>query len=161
MRLLHKLACSWLLAFVCLLSVNAEEEPVFSAITASYGLADNSAQTMICTKTGRMTVTTIGNINFYDGARFSHVETEQEDWYKLDNYNGHYHLYYDNVHHLWLKGKHEVVCINLTTETCIPQMDSLFSALGVNGQVDDVFIDIDGNVWMMHKGQMVLSLIHI
>ena len=155
MRLLHKLACSWLLAFVCLLSVNAEEEPVFSAITASYGLADNSAQTMICTKTGRMTVTTIGNINFYDGARFSHVETEQEDWYKLDNYNGHYHLYYDNVHHLWLKGKHEVVCINLTTETCITQMDSLFSALGVNGQVDDVFIDIDGNVWMMHKGQMV------
>ena len=155
MRLLHKLACSWLLATVCLLSVSAEEERVFSAITASYGLADNSAQTMICTKTGRMTVTTIGNINFYDGSRFSHVETEQEDWYKLDNYNGHYHLYYDNVHHLWLKGKHEVVCINLTTETCIPQMDSLFSALGVNGQVDDVFIDIDGNVWMMHKGQMV------
>ena len=155
MRILHKLVLTWLLMLVSLLQANAEQERIFSAITASFGLADNSAQTIICTFTGRMTVTTIGNINFYDGSKFSHVETEQEDWYKLENYEGHYHLYYDNIHHLWLKGKHEVVCVDLLTETCISEMDSLFSLLGVNGRVDDVFIDVNGNVWMMHEGQMV------
>jgi len=157
MRILHKLACTWLLTLVCLLQANAEQERIFSAITASYGLADNSAQTIICTITGRMTVTTIGNINFYDGSRFSHVDTEQEDWYKLDNYEGHYHLYYDNIHHLWLKDKHRVVCVDLLTETCVSKMDSLFSDLGVNGRVDDMFIDVDGNVWMMYEGQMVCN----
>lgn len=155
MRIVRKLVCTWLLTLGCLLQANAEQERIFSAITASFGLADNSAQTIICTFTGRMTVTTIGNINFYDGSRFSHVETEQEDWYKLENYGGHYHLYYDNSHHLWLKDKRRVVCVDLLTEKCITKMDSLFSLMGVNGRVDDVFIDVDGNVWMMHEGQMV------
>jgi hypothetical protein len=46
----------------------ADSERIFRAITASDGLADNSAQTIKCTKTGRMTITTIGNINLDRGA---------------------------------------------------------------------------------------------
>ena len=83
----------------------SDEGRVFRTITASDGLADNSAQTIKCTFTGRMTITTIGNINFYDGANFSHIDSEQEVKYKLEDYNGHYHLYYDNNHHLWLKNE--------------------------------------------------------
>ena len=71
------------------LQVKAESDEgrVFRTITASDGLADNSAQTIKCTFTGRMTITTIGNINFYDGANFSHIDSEQEVKYKLEDYN--------------------------------------------------------------------------
>ena len=155
MRLLHKLTCILLLTFACMVQVNAEEERIFSPITASFGLADNSAQTIICTFTGRMTITTVGNINFYDGARFSHIDTDQENWYKLDYYTGRYHLYYDNVHHLWLKDKHRVISVNLTTEKCITNMDSLFVSLGAKSRVDDMFIDHDGNVWMVTSDTLI------
>ena len=134
------------------LHVRAAEERIFQAITAANGLADNSAQTIKCTKTGRMTITTIGHINFYDGARFALIDTDQDDIYTLPNYQGHYHLYYDNIHHLWLKGSHNVVCVNLTTEKAIPGIDSLFVSLGMKEKVLDMFVDGTGNVWMMGNG---------
>ena len=54
------------------------ESPFLQEIKASDGLADNSAQTIKCTFSGRMTITTLGNINFYDGANFSHINSDQE-----------------------------------------------------------------------------------
>jgi hypothetical protein len=103
------------------------DELIFRPITASDGIADNSAQTIKCTFTGRMTITTIGSINFYDGANFSHINNEKEVKYRLDDYDGHYHLYYDNSHHLWLKNTHTVSCVNLTTETYFQNIDSIFA----------------------------------
>lgn len=125
---------------------------IFHTITASDGIADNSAQTIKCTFTGRMTITTIGNINFYDGSNFSQINTDKECIYKLEDYQGHYHLYYDNNHHLWLKSKHGVTCVNLTTESYISNMDSLMATYGANGRVDDMFVDINGDVWLCTKG---------
>ena len=55
-------------------SVNAsanEESREFSIINAADGLADNSAQYIVCTKTGRMIISTIGNVNFYDTSHIS------------------------------------------------------------------------------------------
>ncbi len=53
--------------------VKAEKE-VPSRVVRNYsaadGLADNSAQVIACTKTGRMVIATMGQINFYDGQRF-------------------------------------------------------------------------------------------
>ena len=140
-----------LLLLLVAVAGQAEVNRIFRAITASDGLADNSAQTIKCTKTGRMTITTIGNINFYDGASFSHINTDQEDKYQLDNYRGHYHLYYDSFHHLWLKGSHNVSCVNLSTETFIANMDSLFATLGMNTKVYDMFVDQTGDVWLCGK----------
>ena len=39
-----------------------EEQRVFYTFDASNGLADNSAQTLKCTKTGRIVITTIGHV---------------------------------------------------------------------------------------------------
>lgn len=125
-----------------------DADRVFRTITASDGLADNSAQTIKCTLTGRMTITTIGNINFYDGANFSHINSEHEVYYKLEDYDGHYHLYYDNNHHLWLKNSYSVSCVNLTTETYIANVDSVFGTYGATSHVNDMFVDVDGNVWI-------------
>jgi Transcriptional regulator containing an amidase domain and an AraC-type DNA-binding HTH domain len=146
--------CRFIYSVILLLAVvglRAEDNRVFRAITASYGLADNSAQTLKCTKTGRMTITTIGNINFYDGASFSHINADQEEKYLLPNYRGQYHLYYDSFHHLWLKGSGNVTCVNLNTETFISNMDSLFTSLGMKGQVYDMFVDQQGEIWLCGK----------
>ena len=148
----RKLLLSVILLLVGGLASEAADERIFQSITAYYGLADNSAQTIKCTKTGRMTITTIGNINFYDGAQFSLIDPKDEVQYTLPNYRGHYHLYYDNIHHLWLKGSHNVVCVNLTTERFIPDVDSVFTALGMTEKVLDMFVDGTGNVWMMGNG---------
>ena len=47
-----------------------EDERVFYVFDASNGMAANGAQTIACTKTGRMVITTIGYVNFYDGSDF-------------------------------------------------------------------------------------------
>ena len=134
MRLPYKTGLFLLLLFALTLQGRAQsgtdEERIFRTITASDGIADNSAQTIKCTRTGRMTITTIGNINFYDGANFSHVDTKNELKYRLEDYHGHYHIYFDNNHHLWLKSSNGVSCVNLTTETYISNVDSVFAVDG-------------------------------
>lgn len=127
---------------------DSDAERVFRPITAANGLADNSAQTMKCTFTGRMTITTLGNINFYDGANFSHINSDQEVKYKLEDYYGHYHLYYDNNHHLWLKSSHAVSCVDLNTERFVSSVDSVFATYGVRDRVNDMFVDGNGDLWL-------------
>ena len=65
----------------------------FRNYSAADGLADNSAQTIACTRTGRMVITTMGQINFYDGQGFSFIDASEEDFYPLSSYTGNYHLY--------------------------------------------------------------------
>ena len=152
------LLLSFLLLTTCTLAQAAvDEEYIFRTITAADGIADNSAQTIKCTKTGRMTITTIGNINFYDGANFSHISTAREKIYKLEDYHGHYHLYYDNNHHLWLKSSSGVSCVDLITERYISNIDSIFGLYGVKGRVDDMFIDINGDIWLCQNGYVITS----
>ena len=49
----------------------ADGDKCFYVYNASNGLADNSAQTIHCTHTGRLVITTMGQINFYDGQKFA------------------------------------------------------------------------------------------
>ena len=49
----------------------AFEGRTFKTINASNELADNSAQIVVCTKTGRMIIATLGSLNFYNGSGFS------------------------------------------------------------------------------------------
>lgn len=146
-----RLILSLLLTFASVFSAFAGQERVFRAITSSDGLSDNSAQTLKCTKTGRMTITTLGNVTFYDGAQFNNVRMSLDDAFRLENYQGHYHLYYDAYHHLWLKGSHNVNCVNLTTEHAVINMDSLFLSMGMKEKVYDLFVDVDGEVWFCGK----------
>ena len=116
---------------------------------ASYGLADNSAQTIKCTKTGRMVVTTIGHVNFYDGAAFTHIDPTPDNIFPLPGYNGHYHLYFDRFHHLWLKDKQQVTCVDLLTERFISNVDSIIRGWGITQQIDDMFGDSDSHLWFV------------
>ena len=132
-------------------------ERTFQEIKASDGLADNSAQTIKCTFSGRIVVTTLGNINFFDGVQFSHISPQGEEIYPLSNYHGHYHIYFDNVHHFWLKSSKGVSCVNLTKEQYISNIDSVFKSLGMKEPVTDMFTDSIGTVWMMGKNHLFNS----
>lgn len=137
-------------------TVHGEDElryRTFSVINAANGLADNSAQTLSTTRSGRMIISTIGHINFYDGNQFTHVNSGANDAYALKDYEGNYHTYFDQNHHFWLKDKHKVSCINLHTEKFIP-ISNIFKQEGIKGTVDDLFTDSDRRLWLVSQGKL-------
>ena len=112
-----------------MLSLTAKAERsarLFEVFNASNGLADNSAQVIKCTKTGRIVTATMGQINFFDGQQFTFIDPTEENIYPLDSYRGNYHLYFDKYHHLWLKNRQSVTCVNLTTEKFVKSVKDEF-----------------------------------
>ncbi len=124
-----------------------EEERAFRVINAVNGLADNSAQIIKCTKTGRLIISTIGNLNFYDGKSFTHADSHAGLEYSLPLYRGHYHLYFDLHHHIWLKDKKKVTCLDLLTEHFVQNVDSVIRNMGCTEPVLDLFSDQHNNMW--------------
>ena len=136
----------------------AQHSPrMFMSFDASNGLADNSAQTLKCTQAGRIVCSTIGHVNFYDGSTFTHIDPLKEDIYPLEKYHGHYHLYYDLHHHIWLKDKHQVTCVNLWTERFEHDVTKVFRELHIPQPVDDLFTDSDSCLWTQ-SGQSLMCL---
>ena len=138
----------------CLLwptTVNAlgDSERVFSSYDASNGLADNSSQSILCTKTGRMLISTIGHINFYDGDTFVHIDPQEESIFPLPKYTGHYHLYFDKHHHLWVKDQRQVTCVDLTLERFATNVGDIFKGLGMQETVEDLFADVNNHLWLL------------
>lgn len=142
------------LLLICSVLHAERMERVFYSYDASHGLADNSAQTIKCTKTGRMVITTIGHVNFYDGANFVHIDPKAEDDFPLPQYFGHYHLYFDTHHHLWVKDKNKVTCVDLMKERFISNVDSVIRCVGMKGEVEDMFGDGENVMWFMSKGRL-------
>ena len=143
----------WCLLMMAALPLKSEVSPrIFEVYNASNGLSDNSAQTIRCTKTGRLVITTTGQINFFDGNHFTYIDPSNENVYPLADYSGHYHLYFDRYHHLWLKDKHSVTCVNLTTEQFTESIKTVFREFGVSEKVRDLFVDNDGVVFLLVSG---------
>lgn len=145
---------AYILLTVMMLSImTADAETLsprlFRNYTSANGLADNSAQTIHCTRTGRLVITTIGQINFYDGSSFSYIDPIEENIYPLSEYTGNYHLYFDNYHHIWLKNTNSVTCVDLITERFAHSIEDEFRAFGVKDRVNDLFVDSTGVVWLL------------
>lgn len=143
----------WLILCFLLASTGSisARETRFYVYNAANGLSDNSAQTINCTKTGRLVITTMGQINFFDGQSFTYIDPSTENIYPLSNYSGNYHLYFDRYHHLWLKDTHSVTCVNLTTEKFVDSVDEVLEEFGVEEKVKDLFVDHQNVVWLMTK----------
>ena len=148
MNIKSKLACFMGLLLLSFLTVSAKDYR-FYVYNAANGLADNSAQTIHCTKTGRLVITTMGQINFFDGQSFSYIDPSTENIYPLSNYYGNYHLYFDKYHHLWLKNRQNVTCVNLTTERFVDSIEEVLKETGVEGKVIDIFVDKENVVWLL------------
>ena len=143
-----------LMLLACIPMDARQLERVFFSYDSSHGLADNSAQTIKCTKTGRMVITTIGHVNFYDGANFVHIDPAAENDFPLPKYSGHYHLYFDKHHHLWVKDKQKVTCVDLMKEVFITNVDSVIKRIGMKEEVEDLFGDSENVLWFMSKGKL-------
>ena len=130
-------------------------EREFYVFDASNGMAANSAQTIKCTKTGRMVITTIGHVNFYDGNSFAHISPEQRDYYALNKYSGNYRQMFDRHHHFWLKDKYQVMCVDLLTETIHHDVKEVFHEMGIDQTVEDLFADSESMLWMQIGDELV------
>ena len=127
-----------------------DEQRQFIVYDASNGLVDNSAQNVMCTKTGRIVVTTLGHVNFFEGYSFNHVDPHRGDMAPLRGYRGKSEIYFDRFHHLWLKHSQSLSCVNLLTEQFISDMDGVFREMGMEERkVDNIFGDSDNNVWFL------------
>jgi hypothetical protein len=125
------------------IAFNTDRE--FRVINAANDLADNSAQIIACTRTGRMIISTLGNINFYDGSSFTHIDTRQEYQYPLPLYSGNDHLYFDRFHHMWLKFSGNMTCVDLMHEQFVTNIDSLLKTEFLLEQgISDLFVGRDG-----------------
>ena len=149
--------CWWVLSILLTISVSihaAESDRLFMIHDASEGLADNGAQVILCTKTGRMVISSIGHINFYNGSSFNHIDAQSEDIYELPKYEGHYHLYFDKAHHLWVKDKYQVTCVNLLTELFISDVPKVLADMGFKGKAEDLFVDEDGCLLLLSDNKL-------
>ena len=156
MKILRRIILLVLLTAAFFNAHGSEEDRVFFVYDASNGLADNSAQIVMSTKTGRIMVTTLGHVNFFDGAGFTHVDPLPSNIFPLPGYNGRYQLYFDRFHHLWIKNDQQMACVNLTTETFFRDIPALYKEMGVKGTVDDIFGDGVSQVWFQ-TGRQIYS----
>ena len=131
-----------LLQLLLLPAMAERSSRLFEVYNASNGLADNSAQVIKCTRTGRIVTATMGQINFFDGQSFTFIDATEENVYPLDKYRGNYHLYFDKYHHLWLKNRQTVTCVNLTTEKFVTSVKDEFLKFGFT-RADKNLQDVD------------------
>ena len=127
----------------------AFEGHTFKTINASNELADNSAQIVVCTKTGRMIIATLGNLNLYNGSGFSHINSYHDNEYLLPRYTGNYRLGFDRKHHIWLKNTNTLTCVDLLMEQFVANVDSVINDMGCHEPVEDLFVDSVGGVWLL------------
>ena len=141
-----------LLLLLCALPASAtvaEKERLFYIYDASNGLASNSADHVVCTKTGRIMITTHGHVNFFDGYSFSHIDPHESDAIPLPGSKYEQSIYFDRYHHLWLKNRGLLTCVNLTTERFIRNVDQTIRELGVDSSVDNIYGDSGNNIWFL------------
>ena len=148
-RFLMMIIAVWMLSGMTAATAADISTRIFSNYTAADGLADNSAQTIRCTKTGRLVISTAGQINFFNGAKFSYIDPLDENIYPLSEYNGNFHLYFDRYHHMWLKNTHSVTCVELITERFVASIEDEFRKFGVDEKVNDLFVDSAGVAWLL------------
>lgn len=123
--------------------------PMFRSLNATDGLSDNQVLQMLQLEDGRMAIATAGNVNIYDGNRFSYIHRKDIYYFPLSDYDGYYHLYLDRCQRLWVKDHKKLLCMNLRTERYVSNIEDVFRRMGVKERICDFFIDADKNIWLV------------
>lgn len=121
----------------------------FSRITAENGLCDNKVQHILQLPDGRMLVTTIGNINIYDGVGFHHIHHTDIKPTPLPGYRGAYHVYVDHSSRIWIKSRNRLMCFDLAANTYLANAGAAIRQLFPQaGSVADLFVDSERQLWV-------------
>jgi len=129
--------------------LTAQDNYVFSPINSNDGLSDNRVRNISQLPDGRMVIITEGLVNLYDGARFRYIHYDDRKAYRLANYTGWHHTYIDGDKRMWVKNHKKLFIFDLRKELFIPNVDSIFTAEGVNHVVSDLFMDTEQNFWYL------------
>lgn len=124
----------------------------FRSLDAVDGLSDNQVLQMLQLGDGRMAIATAGNVNIYDGNRFSYIHRKDSYYFPLPDYDGYYHLYVDRHQRLWVKDNKKLLCMDLRTERYVGDIAAIFRKLSVKKRICDFFIDADKNMWLVLDG---------
>ena len=134
-----------------------ETNDYFYILNTQRGLSDNRIMQMLQLPDGRMAIETIKGINIYNGKHFIFIPISPADAQTLPKYKGHYHLYADNQNRLWIKNYQKIACIDLKNNRLIPHPLSLLANKSRNGNIQDIFVDSNREVWCIYDNTITNS----
>lgn len=143
------------LAFLTIFGSEADSVRThFYTLNTKDGLSDNTVLQMLQLRDGRMVIATERGINVYDRTAFAFLPIGDADRIDIEGYEGQMHLYVDAKDRLWVKTLSKVCCIDLRTFTVMRQPLRSLTAGDNVGEVTDLFVDDDGEVWAV-SGQSI------
>ncbi len=135
-------------ALACVEACCAENNGYYYVLNTRNGLSDNRILQMLQLPDGRMAIRTEHGVDVYDGRRCRFVALDKAESEPLSAYTGHVHMYADGDKRLWIKARHTVHCIDLTTLRTVHK--PLFRLSQAAGQpFDDLFVDSNRRLWVV------------
>lgn len=100
---------------------------------------------------GRMAFATLAGMELFDGSDFTRIDPRGGTPAPLPAYEGYHHLYLSHAgRYLWIKNLGTLQCVDLDTESYVPDAAALLRQLGANDQPDDFFGDSRGRIWTVN-----------
>ena len=100
---------------------------------------------------GRMAFATLAGVELFDGSDFTRIDPHGSTPAPLPAYRGYHHLYLSHGgRYLWIKNLGTLQCIDMDTETYVPDTESLLRRLGASTPPDDFFGDSRGRIWTVN-----------
>ncbi len=136
-----------LLIVCCLMYTDAKEQFNFSKINTLNGLADNKIRDIAQMPDGRLFVYTESLVNIYDGTSFKVVHLDADNAYSFPGFVCYIQLLVGAEGYVWVKSNETLQLINMETESCVSNIDSVLLSLGIKEHISNVFMDSQQNLW--------------
>ncbi len=134
---------------LCTVSIQAQENFVFSPIDSNNGLSENEISCITQLRDGRMVIATDGLVNIYNGTSFSYLHHNEEHAYYLSDYIGYCRAYVGSEGYLWIKNYHKILLFDTRNETFIPNLATVLHEQGIHEALKDFFMDSESDYWLL------------
>ena len=151
-----RLFISLLLIISCWLSVDAQM--LFRQLDTTMGLPDNEIKGQVWLPNGRLCVRTSSSLSLFDGCTFRSVPPMEDENYYTDYVASISTLYVDAQQRVWIKEPGKFLIFDVSTESYVKDIKSLFASMGIKEKVVDFFIDEAKEYWFVTASGKVLSL---
>ncbi len=124
----------------------------FRNLNIEDGLSSCNVQCMIELMDGRIAISTLDNINIYDGVSLRYIHQGANNFINIPNFTGHCHLYEDKQAHLWIKNyPQKLSCFDLHTYKYVENFDSILRYYKINTPIEDLFCDDNHGLWILER----------
>ncbi len=144
----HALRYCCFFLFLCVGSLTAQEHYAFSPIDCRDGLSGNRVRNIIQLRDGRMAINANEIVSIYDGTSFRYFHYDKSCLFPLAGYDGYHRVYTDGTY-IFTKDYHRLMAIHISEERFEFRLDSLWTAIGIEGTLSDFFMDDAGAYWIL------------